>query len=234
VIQLETADGPMPVYEVRPDGARAAVIVIQEAFGVNAHIRDVAARLGAEGFHAVAPALFHRTGAPELGYGDFGEVMPHMGALDDEKILTDVDAVLAHLWKAGWQDPSVGIVGFCMGGRVSFLVAARRSLGAAVGFYGGGIVTSRFPIFPALVEEAPTLHTPWLGIFGDADASIPVDDVERLRRELEPALVDTEIVRYADAGHGFFCDLRDAYDADAAADAWPRTLTWFRDHLHLV
>ena len=119
-----------------------------------------------------------------------------------------------------------------MGGRVTFLVAARRAIGAAVGFYGGGIVTARFPQFPALVDEARALQTPWLGLFGDDDESIPVDDVEALRTELTNAPVDAEVVRYEGAQHGFHCDVReDHYDADAAADAWQRALAWFDTHL---
>ena len=131
----------------------------------------------------------------------------------------------------GYADAQIGIVGFCFGGRVSFLVALRRALGAAVGFYGGGIVTGRFPQFPALVDEVASLQTPWLGLFGDQDGSIPVDDVEQLRAALGAAPVDTEIVRYADAGHGFHCDQRADYRADDAADAWRRALDWFATHL---
>jgi carboxymethylenebutenolidase len=114
---------------------------------------------------------------------------------------------------------------------VSVLAAARRAFGAAVGFYGGGIVTPRFPQFPALVDEAATLKTPWLGLFGDEDGSIPVEDVETLRTALVKAPVDTEIVRYGDAEHGFFCDERPAYHSSAADDAWSRTLDWFDRHL---
>jgi carboxymethylenebutenolidase len=118
-----------------------------------------------------------------------------------------------------------------MGGRISFLVAARRRLGAAVGFYGGGIVTARFPQFPALVEEAPSLQTPWLGLFGDDDESIPVDDVEQLRTALTHAPVATEVVRYPGAGHGFHCDVRPAFDPEAAADGWARTMSWLTSHI---
>ena len=88
-------------------------------------------------------------------------------------------------------------------------------------------MNARFPQFPALIDEVPTLATPWLGLFGDRDGSIPVDDVEQLRVALSDAPVDAEVVRYAEAEHGFFCDLRPSYAADAAADAWVRTLAWF-------
>jgi len=158
-------------------------------------------------------------------------IMEKYQGLDDEGILADVDAALDHLRGAGWSDESIGIVGFCFGGRVTFLVAARRAIGAAVGFYGGGIVTARFPQFPPLVGEVATLKTPWLGLFGDRDPSIPVDDVERLRKELEAAPVDTEVVRYANAGHGFHRWVSDDHVPDAAKDAWRRALDWFARHL---
>ena len=231
-LELTTAHGPMPLYEARPDGeARGAVVVIQEAFGVNAHIEDVTRRFADAGYHAVAPHVFHRAGGGTAPYGDFSKVLPLYEHLDDAGILVDVDASRDHLHAAGWDDHQLGIVGFCFGGRVTFLVALRRGLGAAVGFYGGGIVTARFPQFPALVDEVAGLQTPWLGLFGDQDQSIPVEDVERLREALQSAPVSTEIVRYPDAGHGFHCDVRDAYDETAAKDAWNRTLAWFENHL---
>ena len=231
-ITLQTSDGPMECFEARPDGeARRAVVVIQEAFGVNEHIREVTTRFAEQGYHAVAPALFHRAGGGTAPYDDFSKVMPLLEGLTDEGILVDVDAALAHLRHEGFTDDRIGIVGFCMGGRVTFLVALARPLGAAVGFYGGGIVTPRLPGQTRLVDGAADLQTPWLGLFGDRDQSIPVDDVEALRTALDKTTVDTEVVRYADAEHGFFCDKRPSYNADAASDAWPRTLQWFDDHL---
>jgi carboxymethylenebutenolidase len=230
-VELDTPHGPMPLYEARPDSeARSAVVVIQEAFGVNEHIEDVTRRFADAGYHAVAPHLFHRSGGGTAPYGDFAKVIPLYEHLDDDGILVDVDAAREHLHAAGWDDGAVGIVGFCFGGRVTFLVALRRTLGAAVGFYGGGIVTPRFPQFPPLIDDAAQLRTPWLGVFGDRDESIPADDVERLRDALTAAPVTTEIVRYPDAGHGFHCDQRDAYDETAAKDAWNRTLAWFETH----
>ena len=235
MVTLETSDGPMAAYEASPEIRRGGVVVVQEAFGVNEHIEDIAKRLAAEGYHAVAPALYHRAGGnPVVPYDDMSSIMQYMGGLDDDAILTDIDAALDHLRATGLDDASIGVVGFCMGGRVSFLVAARRTLGAAVGFYGGGIVTSRRPASPALVGEAATLATPWLGLFGDADASIPVDDVEALRAALTSVPVDSDVVRYPDAEHGFHCDARPAYHPEAAADGWSRTLAWFDAHLQRV
>jgi carboxymethylenebutenolidase len=231
-LELDTADGPMAVYEARPDGdANGAVIVIQEAFGVNEHIEDVTRRFAEAGYHAVAPHLFHRAGGGTAPYDDFAKVLPLYEHLDDNGILVDVGATLENLHSASWNDRQIGVVGFCFGGRVTFLVALRRRLGAAVGFYGGGIVTQRFPQFPALVGESAGLQTPWLGLFGEQDESIPVDDVEQLRKALRDASVETDIVLYPDAGHGFHCDQRDSYNEAAAKDGWNRTLDWLNRHV---
>jgi carboxymethylenebutenolidase len=235
-IELVGADGAMPCYEAVPDspgtGAPGAVVVLQEAFGVNPHIEDVTRRFAEVGFHAVAPHLFHRTGSPALGYEDFAEILPHVSALSDAAILTDVGLAVDHLHGCGFDDRRIGVVGFCMGGRVSFLVAGTLALGAAVGFYGGGIVNGRSEAMGSLLGLIPAMATPWLGLFGDADQGIPVEEVERLRAELAAAApVDTEIVRYPGAEHGFHCDARPSYAPHAAADAWGRTLTWLTDHL---
>ena len=233
VLTLSTPDGPMDLYEARPDSEpRAAIVVIQEAFGVNEHIRDVTRRFAAAGYHAVAPSIFHRAGGGTAPYDDFSKVMPLYEGLSDEALLVDVDAAVAHLSAVGFAPRQIGVVGFCFGGRVSFLVALRRSLGAAVGFYGGGIVTARRGAFPALVEDASELKTPWLGLFGDKDGGIPVEDVEKLRTALESAPeVQSEIVRYADAEHGFHCDERASYNEAAAKDGWARILDWFAQQL---
>ena len=112
----------------------------------------------------------------------------------------------------------MAVVGFCMGGSVSFFAAARWPLGAAASFYGGGLTEGRFGI-PPLIDVAATLQTPWLGLFGDQDQSIRVDQVEALRTAVAKASVDTEIVRYSDAEHGFHCDARDSYHEASAKDA---------------
>jgi carboxymethylenebutenolidase len=234
-VSLQTVDGPMPAYVAQPEGdARGAVIVVQEAFGVNPHIEDVTRRAADAGYYAIAPDLFHRSGAGcVVEYGNFEKVLEYFKDVSgDESVLNDIDAALEHLRSAGFSDRNIGIVGFCFGGRVTFLVALRYALGAAVGFYGGGIVTGRFPQFPPLVGDVGSLQTPWLGLFGDQDASIPVEDVEQLRAALQTASVDTDVVRYPDAGHGFHCDQRPDYRPDEAKDAWTRALSWFDAHMH--
>ncbi len=234
-ITLNTPDGPMGCFEAHPAGGstkRGAIVVIQEAFGVNDHVCDIARCFGEEGWLAVAPELFHRCGGGVVPYDDFSAIIAKFEGLSDAALLMDVDATLDHLRGVGIGDASIGIVGFCMGGRVSFLVSSRRVLGAGVGFYGGGIVSGRFPQFPPLIEEATSMPTPWLGLFGDLDQSIPVADVERLREALTAAPADCEVVRYPDAGHGFHCDARpENYHKSSALDAWARTEMWFDKHL---
>lgn len=231
-VSVATGDGDMEIYDVEPDNAPSgAVIVLQEAFGVNDHIEDVTRRFAQAGYRSVAPHLFHRSGDPALDYGNFEKIMPHMQALSEAGLLEDLDVTLDYLAGAGFVASRVGVVGFCMGGSVTFLAAARRALGAAVTFYGGGVEEGRFGM-PPLVELAPGLKTPWLGLFGDEDQGIPVDQVESLRTAAATAPVPTEIVRYAGAGHGFHCDGRpDSYHEASAKDGWRRTLDWFESYL---
>ena len=230
-ITIETIDGPMPAYEASPDGtARGGIIVIQEAFGVTSHIQEIARRLADAGWYAVAPALFHRQGSPALAYDDFDSVMPLMGQLSAEDVTADVVASFEHLEARGFAPSQIGVVGFCMGGSVTFYAATIRAMGAAVTFYGGGVLEGRFGL-PSLVDQAPKLQTPWLGLYGDLDKGIPSDQVEQLRSAVKAAPVPTEIVRYADADHGFNCNDRPSvFNATAAADAWQRTLRFVDSH----
>jgi carboxymethylenebutenolidase len=227
----------VPLYEAKPDAATAAVVLIQEAYGVNDHIADVARRLAAAGYHTVAPHLFHRDGVNTLPY-DFETAKPHLDNLTSEDLLADVGASLDYLVAQGFLPPSVGILGFCMGGSVALLAASApafqdgRAFGAAVTFYGGGVSQPRFGM-PALLDVAAGLASPWLGLFGDRDPGIPVDDVEQLRDVVTNAPVPTSIVRYPEAGHAFHCDARPSnYHEASATDAWSKTLDWFGRYLH--
>ncbi len=230
-IQVATTEGGMPVYDVHPDtDPRGAVVVVQEAFGVNDHIEDVTRRFAAEGYRAVAPHLFYRTGDPRLPYDDFDQVRPHLAGLTAGGLADDLDATIGYLADAGFAGSRVGIVGFCMGGSVTLYAATRQRLGAAVSFYGGGVAEGRFGL-PPLVELAPSLQAPWLGLYGDQDQSIPVDQAEALRAAASRADVPTELVRYPDAGHGFHCDARGSYHEPSARDAWSRATAWLADHV---
>jgi carboxymethylenebutenolidase len=230
---VETPGGAMPVYVAHPDEQPSrAVIVIQEAFGVNDHIEDVTRRVASAGYLAVAPHVFHRSGGGVVKYGDMEGVMKHFKELSDDAFIQDLDATLGLIHGEGIADGATGIVGFCVGGRLTFVAGSARALGAAVSFYGGGIVQGRSENMPSLLPKVEEMKSPWLGLFGDQDKGISVEDVEQLRAALKDAPVETEIVRYAEAGHGFHCDARpEAYNADAAADAWKRTLVWFDEHL---
>jgi carboxymethylenebutenolidase len=220
-----------PIFEAAENGTpKGAVVVVQEAFGINDHIKDVAQRFAAEGYRAVAPHLFHREGDSTVSYEDMETAMRLVRGLTLEGITEDLNAAHAHLHEDGFEDGRIAVVGFCMGGAVAFIEAHDRTLGAAVTFYGGGIAEGRFGA-PALLDLAPELKTPWLGCYGDQDHGIPVEQVEQLREAAAKAPVDTEIVRYPDAGHGFHCDARSAYHEPSARDAWSRTLAWLDEHL---
>ena len=220
-----------PLHVAGSDTAARGLIVLQEAFGVNDHIRDVAERFAAQGFYAVAPVLFHRTGSAEIAYDDFGNAMTHMGALNREDLTTDVSAAAGYLVAQGFSRASIGVVGYCMGGTVALFTGTLGLVGAAVSFYGGGVSTGRFGL-PSLIELAPTLQSPWLGLYGDLDRGIPVDDVEALRAAAATSGQTTDIVRYADGDHGFHCDGRpDVFNPSAAADAAARATTFLTESL---
>jgi carboxymethylenebutenolidase len=233
-IEVSTPDGAMPLYEVVPDGATRAMIVIQEGFGVNEYIQDVTQRVANEGYHAVAPHMFHRSGGGTVGYAeertrDF--ILGAFGQLDDQKLLDDVDAAIAHLRKAGWKDEQIGIVGFCFGGRVVYLTALRRELGGAAAFYGGGVANQQLPQFPALIDETPAMQTPLLFQSGSLDGQIPPADSQRIKEALQAAPVDGDAILYEGADHGFYCDRRSEYNAEVSAIAWPRALEFLASHV---
>lgn len=211
---------------------RGGVVVVQEAFGVTEHITDICQRFADAGWIAVAPHLFHRQdGAQVHAYDDMDAAMASIGALKADEMDSDVDAALSALAEHGFEPAQTAVIGFCMGGTVSFHTAVRRALGAAATFYGGGITKGRFG-YPSFESVAEALQTPWHGFFGDLDKGIPVDDVESLRTVAATSPVATEITRYADGEHGFNCNDRPAvYNAGAAADAWEQTLAWFDAHV---
>lgn len=225
------APAGFPVYVSGTTDAPRAIIVLQEAFGVNDHIRGVADMFSDEGYFCVAPQLFHRDGSPEVSYDDFASAMPLMANLTKQGLTNDLIATTDFLATLGYHAPNIAAVGFCMGGTVSFFAATLGTVGAAASFYGGGVATGRFGL-PPLVELAADLRCPWLGLYGDLDQSIPADQVEALRDATDAVLVTTEIVRYPEGKHGFHCDARpDAFNEAAALDARARALAFFAEHL---
>ncbi len=227
----DAAPAGFPVYASGQTASPRAVIVLQEAFGVNDHIRGVADLFADEGYLAVAPQLFHRDGSPEIPYDDFSAAMPFMANLTKQGLTNDLNATTDFLATLGFHAPNVAAVGFCMGGTVSFFAATLGTIGAAASFYGGGVEKGRFGL-PPLVELAGELKCPWLGLYGDLDQSIPPEQVEALRTATGVSAVTTEIVRYPAGKHGFHCDARpDAYDEASALDARRRALAFFDEHL---
>jgi carboxymethylenebutenolidase len=230
-IKVEGSETTMPLCVARPEGeARGAVLVIQEAFGVTEHIEDVCRRFAAEGYFAVAPHLFHRSGDPVIAYDEMEKVYPYVMALNAEDLAADLDAALGYVAEAGFGPQRTAVVGFCMGGSISYWAGERQALGAVVSFYGGGIAGGRFGI-PPLVELAAKLKSPYLGFFGDRDQTISVDEVESLRNALQDAKVPTEVVRFAEAEHGFHCDARSSYHEASSKQAWQQTLQWLNTYL---
>jgi carboxymethylenebutenolidase len=227
-VQGEMIDvGGMPAYVARAAGGgpAAAVVVIQEAFGLNEHIKDVTRRVASEGYVALAPDLFHRGGAGRTArYDELPKALELMGALKDDEIVADVASAIAYLeTQPGVHAGRIGITGFCMGGRVSYLAACALpdKVAAVVPYYGGGIP----------VERTATLRAPVLAFFGDEDPFIPLDNVEKLRAEAKRLGKNVEIVVYPKAPHGFFCNERDSYRPNAAKDAWEKTKAFFARHL---
>ena len=236
-INIKTPDGSMPAHVARPKGASGklpAVIVVQEAFGLNENIKEIAGRIAAEGHQAVAPNFYHREGGKAVGYGELQEAIGLMGRWTDAQIVTDVRATVAALESdPGVRADRIGITGFCMGGRVSYLAACEiPAIRAAVPFYGGGIAGQQFtpgataPVaLTAKIRAAIQLH------FGENDAYIPLSAVEEIRQALQREKKDFEIHVYKGAGHGFFCNGRADYNEEAAKLAWERMKGFLKKHL---
>jgi carboxymethylenebutenolidase len=218
MISLTAADGHrLAAYRTGPQDAPRALVVVQEIFGVNRHMRRIADAFAAEGYAVIAPALFDRVGPGiELGYeaADVAQGRELRGRIDAGLTVLDILAAAAALPRGGKR----GIVGYCWGGTVAWHGATRTSaFSAASGWYGGGVAAAKDEVARCPVQ----LH------FGETDASIPMSDVEAVRA----AQPGVEIHVYPGAGHGFACDERGSYSAKDAAVAQRRTLDFFAKHL---
>lgn len=230
-LTVTTADGPMRLYIARPSiPAGRAVIVLQEAFGVNDYIQDITRRYADQGFLAVAPDLFHRTGVGTLDYGQHAEAMPLIGAIGADAIVTDVSAVLAHLHSSeNIPIGRVAINGFCFGGRAAFTAAtAIPGLAATVVFYGPGIAAGPH----AVLDRARFIDAPVLLHVGGEDPTIPAEHVKAIDITLADAGVVFESYVYDYAGHAFACDARPhMFHPEPARLAWQRTYEFLARHL---
>jgi carboxymethylenebutenolidase len=231
-VALKVIDGTeMRGWTARPaaSGSHPGLIVFQEAFGVNAHIRDVTERFAREGYVVIAPELFHRT-APgfEARYDDFPSTVPHMSALRNEAMEADEHAAYDWLLENIGTTASISAIGYCMGARAAFLAGLALPLAGAISYYGGGIAPNATN--PGLLGRAAELRCPVLLFWGGKDKHIPTDQRRAVNDALTAAgkkFVDMEI---SDADHGFFCDGRASYSTTAAALAWPLTLAFLRTH----
>ncbi|MBS3995739.1 MAG: dienelactone hydrolase family protein [Hydrogenophaga sp.] len=222
-VELTAANGArFPAYVATPAGTpKAGLVVLQEIFGVNSHIRSVADGYAAEGYFVVAPSTFHRVEAGvELGYteADMGRgfaLKTAVEALPPPGVMQDIQAAIDHAAQAG----KVGIVGYCWGGLLTWRAACElNGLSAAVPYYGGGMTSE--------AESIRAPKVPVLAHFGDQDHWIPLDSVERFKG-VQPTV---EVQVYA-ANHGFNCDQRGSFDEAAARLARQRTLAFFDQHL---
>jgi len=217
----------MTAWTSRPSDQqpRGGLIVLQEAFGVNSHIRDVAERFANEGFCVIAPELFHRSAAErfEGSYNDFAAVAPHVQAVTEAGLFADLRAAYKWLSDNAETGDIIASVGYCMGGRASFLANSILQLKAAISYYGGNI--------PPLLQRAPKLSGPMLFFWGELDSHIPIEQRRQVAEALKSAGKRYVEVTFSNAGHGFFCDERASYDIESAGLSWDMTLSFLKRYV---
>ena len=232
-VTVPVSDGTsMRLYVARPGGAapQRGIMVLQEAFGVNAHVRDVTERFARQGFLAVAPELFHRTGAGWEGqYTDFPSAMAHLKELRDPNMEADLKAAYGWLRSSGLaENAPIAAIGYCMGGRAAVLASITLPLAAAVSYYGGGIAPN--PMNPGLLGRLKDLHSPVLLVWGGSDTHVTTEHSRQTADALTAAGKSFVNVTFSDADHGFFCDARASYNPVAAGQVWPLTLAFLNTH----
>lgn len=240
---LQAGKTDMAAYVARPEGEGPwpGVIVLMEIFGVNRHIRSVTDRIASQGYVTVAPNYYHRTTEYlELGYTDeaMAEGREHKDLTTAENLMADVRACLDYLKSRPDVAPPdesrkhrFGCVGFCFGGHVAYLAAMLPEVRATASFYGGGIATMTPGGGPPTVSRTGEISGEIIALFGDEDPLVPLSDVETIKTALAENGVNHEVVVYPGTGHGFFCDARESYHPEAAADAWDRVTDLFARNL---
>lgn len=229
-VSIATTDGMMPAYRAQPASGSsfATLLVVQEIFGVHEHIKDVCRRLAKLGYQAIAPELYARQGDPRQ-YATIPEILSKLvSRVPDAQVMSDLDACAAWAKSNGGDAARLGITGFCWGGRITWLYAAHNAkVKAGVAWYGRlvGDRNANNPTYP--VDVALKLNGPVLGLYGGADAGIPVTTVEEMRKALG-AGSKSQIHVYEGMPHAFFADYRPSYRKDAADDGWKRCLAWMR------
>ena len=222
-------------YRAAPQGKTGlpVVLVISEIFGVHEYIADVCRRLAHEGYLAVAPDLFARQGDPRA-YSEVAKLMSELvSKVPDAQVMADLDGAVQWAGAHGGDLQRVGITGFCWGGRIPWLYAAHGPVKAGVAWYGRlvGQASDLNPKNP--VDLAPILKAPVLGLYGEKDAGIPLDTIDKMKSALSEgsaAAKASRFVVYPDAPHAFHADYRPSFRKEAAQDGWKRTLAWFKQH----
>ncbi|MEC5397460.1 dienelactone hydrolase family protein [Uliginosibacterium sp. H1] len=232
-ISIPVADGSLPAYRSAPTGAgpHPVILVIQEIFGVHEHIRDVTRRLAKLGYLAIAPELYFRQGDPAKAPDIDTLRETIVSKVPDRQVLDDLDATLAWADANGGDAQRIGITGFCWGGRITWLYAARQPrIKAGVAWYGrlNGVASGLTPLHP--IDVVGQLKAPVLGLYGGQDTGIPLEAVAHFRESLKEAHIPSEIHLYPEAPHAFYADYRPSYRPDAAADGWQRLQAWFARH----
>ncbi len=218
------------------NGEFPAVIVVQEIFGVNDHIKDVTRRFAKEGYVAIAPAIYQRL-APgfETGYTpeaiEIGRKYKNQTKADE--LLSDIQATIDYLYNLPQvKKTGVGTIGFCFGGHVVYLVSTLSEIKATASFYGAGIANWKpGEEGKATVDCTPDITGTLYAFFGKEDGSIPQEQVDMIEKALKDNNIPHKVFRYDGAAHGFFCDQRGSYNAEVAQDAWPKVLELFSSEL---
>lgn len=232
-VKIPVSDGQIPGYRAMPGsgGPFPTVLVVHEIFGVHEHIQDLCRRLAKAGYFAVAPLLFAREG-DVTKIADHDQLMAVVASAPDSQVASDLDATAAWAKSTGKADTGrLAITGFCWGGRQVWLYAAHNhDLKAAAAWYGvlDWPKSDKAPANP--MDLVSQIDVPVLGLYGGKDAGIPRDHIDAFQNALKAAGKPSEIMVYADAGHGFNADYRSSYNAADAKDAWQHMLFWFKQH----
>jgi len=232
VVKVKTKDGKeMDAYRAMPATGQGfgTILVVQEIFGVHAHIADLCRRFAKLGYYAIAPELYFRQGDPKA-ISDVQALLREIVAkVPDEQVMGDLDATVAFAKGEGKADTAkLGITGFCWGGRITWLYSAHNpAVKAGVAWYGR-LLGPADPLHPKNpIDLVKDLKAPVLGLYGGADNGIPNDTVEKMKAALKESGKPGEIVLYPETPHGFHADYRPTYRKDKAEDGWKRLLEWF-------
>ena len=230
--RIKVADGEMPGYFAKPDGASnpPVVLVAMEIFGLHEYIKDVTRRLAKLGAFAIAPDYYFRKG-DLTKITEIKDLFPIVNSKPDTELFADLDTTVAWAKSQGGDTSRLGIMGFCRGGRTVWEYAAHSpSLKAGAAFYGPPVDPPN-PLWPkSPMQLAPEMKAPVLGLYGEADTGIPVAQVEALKAALAEAKKPAEFKIYPGAPHGFHADYRASYRKEAAEDAWSQMQAWFKKY----